>query len=227
MPYIVSAEEMEGNWIAHVPDLPGCFATHRDREAAISAVPSAVEGYTEWCRRHGLSISGLFGPMVVSEVIRAWFYEPEYEVNAFFASDRPPVSVDEIPEFERLLHATRKDLLGSVSDLNSEDLDREVPGERWPIHGVLLHIANAEWWYMDRMGLGSASSELPDDAFQRLQRVREHFLSQLKALAGRTGVVTLSGETWAARKVLRRAIWHERDHTDHIAKLRRMIPRSG
>jgi hypothetical protein len=32
--------------------------------------------------------------------------------------------------------------------------------------------------------------------------------------------VTLAGETWSARKVLRRSLWHRRDHTAHIAKLR-------
>jgi uncharacterized damage-inducible protein DinB len=165
--------------------------------------------------------------MVVSEVIRSWFYEPEYEVNAFFASDRPPLSEDEIPEFERFLHATRKDLLASVAEMTQEDFDRELAGERWPIRGVLHHLADAEWWYLDRMGLAGASRELPDDAFERLRRVREHFLSQLKLLCGRTGVATLSGETWAARKVLRRAIWHERDHADHIAKMRAKLPRSS
>ncbi|MDW8214000.1 MAG: hypothetical protein RMJ55_10615 [Roseiflexaceae bacterium] len=27
------------------------------------------------------------------------------------------------------------------------------------------------------------------------------------------------GEVWSARKVVRRALWHERDHTQHIARL--------
>jgi hypothetical protein len=38
-------------------------------------------------------------------------------------------------------------------------------------------------------------------------------------------VATLSGETWSARKVLRRAMWHERDHTQHIRKLRQQLRR--
>jgi hypothetical protein len=28
---------------------------------------------------------------------------------------------------------------------------------------------------------------------------------------------------WSARKVLRRTLWHERDHTDHILKLRAVL----
>ena len=32
-------------------------------------------------------------------------------------------------------------------------------------------------------------------------------------------VVGLEGELWSPRKMLRRAAWHERDHTEHIRKL--------
>jgi predicted RNase H-like HicB family nuclease len=220
MPYIVCAEEVERHWVAYAPDLPGCFATQKDREAAIGAVPAAVEEYITWCRGHGLLVSGLTGPMVVDEVIRAWAYEDDYEVNAFFASDRPAMVVDELPEIELLLRATRKDLLATVDGLEPEDLMKEFPGERWPIAGILGHVASAEWWYLDRMGLAFPQSEIAEDPFARLERVREHFLSSLPTLAKRTGVTTLSGETWSARKVLRRALWHERDHTEHVLKLR-------
>src|SRR4030065_97109 len=83
---------MDGHWIAHVPDLPGSFSTHKDRETAIGGMPAAVEAYIAWTGRHGLRISGLSAPMMVSEVIRSWMYEDDYEVHAFFASHRPPVA---------------------------------------------------------------------------------------------------------------------------------------
>lgn len=31
--------------------------------------------------------------------------------------------------------------------------------------------------------------------------------------------VGIDGEFWSPRKMLRRAVWHERDHTFHIDKL--------
>jgi predicted RNase H-like HicB family nuclease len=223
MAYIVCVEEVEGRWVAHVPDLPGCFSTHKDRDAAVRSVPGAVESYLGWCQRHGLHVSGLSAPMVVSEVIRAWNYEEGYEVNAFFASDRPPVTEDELPEFRTLLTAAQQDLLATVEGLAPLDLEKTFPDERWPISGVLKHAANADLWYLDRVGLGFARSEVPEDPFGRLSKVHEHFLANLPGLASRTGVVTLSGETWSARKVLRRALWHERDHTEHILKLRAML----
>jgi predicted RNase H-like HicB family nuclease/uncharacterized damage-inducible protein DinB len=224
MPYLVCLEENEGRWIAHVPDLPGCFVERANREEVVQAVPKAVENYITWCEGHGLRISGLSDPMNVAEVIRAWESEDGYEVNAFFASDRPPLIEDELPQFERLLNATRKDLLGVVDGFDADDLSREFPGERWNIGGILMHVAQAEWWYLDRIGLAFSSTELPDEPFAGLTKVREHMLAQLPEFVRRGGVVTLAGETWSARKVLRRALWHERDHTDHIKKLRDKLP---
>jgi len=224
MAYMVCAEESESRWIAHVPDLPGCFVTRENREQAIQAIPGAVEAYFTWCEGHGLRVSGLSGPMVVAEVIRTWESEDGYEVNAFFASDRPPLIEDELPQLKLLLTATRADLLRAVEGLDQEDLTREFPEERWSITGILMHVARAELWYLDRMALAFPNTKLPGEHFECLAKVREYMLANLPALAKRTAVVTLSGETWSARKVMRRALWHERDHTEHIGKLRTRLP---
>jgi len=220
VPYVVCAEEIERRWIAHVPDLPGCFVSRDERETAIGLVPRAVEEYLEWTAAHGLRVSGLSGPMMVSEVVRSWRYEESYEVNAFFAADRPPLLPEEVEEFERLLIATRDDLDQALDGLEMEDLEHEIPGEQWPILGVLNHMALAEQWYFDRMGIGLPTQELPQDPLERLVRVRENSLARLPDLGQRDSVVTLSGETWSARKVMRRTLWHERDHTQHIRKMR-------
>ena len=224
MAYMVCAEESEGRWIAHVPDLPGCFVTRDNREQAIQAIPEAVDAYFTWCEGHGLRVSGLSGPMVVAEVIRTWESEDGYEVNAFFASDRPALIADELPQFELLLAATRADLLRAVDGLDQDDLTREFPEERWSIAGILMHVARAELWYLDRMALAFPKIKLPGEHFECLAKVREHMLANPPELAKRTGVVTLSGETWSARKVMRRALWHERDHTEHIGKVRTQLP---
>ena len=223
MAYVACAEEMDGRWIAHVPDLPGCFTSDANLDLALKAVPAGIEAYLVWTRGHGLRVSGLSGPMTVSEVIRAWNYEPDQEVNAFFAADRPPVTSDELPEYEHLLGATRRDLIAAVDGLRVEQLEREFPGERWPMSGILRHVANAEWWYLDRMGLSFPRSQMAEDPFERLDQVRDSLLASLKPLAQRQGVLAMGGETWSARKVLRRALWHERDHVKHLQRLRRTL----
>ncbi|HLB65441.1 MAG TPA: type II toxin-antitoxin system HicB family antitoxin [Anaerolineales bacterium] len=220
MPYVVCAEEVEDRWVAHVPDLPGCFASDKERDEAINAVPAAIQEYVAWCSGHGLHVSGISGPMVVDEVIRSWMYEDDYEVNAFFAADRPPILPDEVAEIQLLLSATRSDLSSAVADLDEEALLKELAGERWPVAGILGHLAGSEWWYLDRLGLAFSRADLPEDPFERLRTVRDHLLASLPVLPRRLGVVTLGGETWSARKVIRRTLWHERNHTHHILRLR-------
>jgi len=219
MAYIVCAEEIDGHWVAHVPDLPGCFTTHEEREKAIQAVPAAVEEFVTWCGGHGLRITGLSAPMIVSEVIRAWEFEDGHMVHAFFASDRPPLTEEELPEYEVLLKATMVDLLSVVNDLRSEDEHREFPGEARTIAGILDHVARGDLFFLDRLGLAFSQHELPEDARASLKKVGDHMLGALPAMMKRSGAMTLAGETWSARKVLRRSLWHRRDHTFHIGKL--------
>jgi len=220
MAYIVCAEENQNLWIAHVPDLPGCFASNENRETAIQAIPVAIDNYLDWCKAHGIRVTGLSAPMIVSEVIRAWEFEDGHMANAFFAADRPPLIGSEINEFKLLLEATYEDLLASMEDIEPEDANKIFPGERWSIDGVLQHVAESEWWYLDRIGLAFPRDRIPADAKFFLREVHAHLLVTLPELQKRGGAVTLAGETWSARKVLRRSLWHRRDHTAHIARLR-------
>ena len=61
---------------------------------------------------------------------------------------------------------------------------------------------------------------LPEDVLERLAAVRARLLHVLPDLEGLDLVVGRNGEFWSPRKLIRRALWHERDHTDHILKLR-------
>jgi len=220
MAYIVCAEENQDLWIAHAPDLPGCFASKENREAAIQAIPVAIDNYLDWCKKQGIRITGLSAPMIVSEVIRSWEFEDGHMVHAFFASDRPPLVRAEINEFKLLLEATYADLLASVEEVDPADTDKILPGERWSIEGILEHVAKSEWWCLDRLGLAFPRDGIPADAKLFLREVHAHMLVMLPELHKRGGVVVLAGETWSARKILRRSLWHRRDHTAHINKLR-------
>ncbi len=49
--------------------------------------------------------------------------------------------------------------------------------------------------------------------------VREHAYRQLVHLVGDEHVHEDNGEQWSARKLVRRMLWHERDHTRHIKQI--------
>jgi predicted RNase H-like HicB family nuclease/uncharacterized damage-inducible protein DinB len=223
MAYLVCVEEAEGRWIAHVPDLPGCFTWNEGRDAAIQAVPDAVDGYIAWAKGHGLRITGLSAPMQVSEVIRAWEFEDGKMVQAFFATDRPPLHSEELREYRALLEATLRDLAVVLEDISPDDMQQTFLDERWSIAGVVEHIARAERWYLDRLGLAFPLAEMPTDPIEAVMAVHQHMLTSLERLVERNGVVAVRGEAWSSRKVLRRTLWHRRDHHEHIQKLREKI----
>jgi uncharacterized damage-inducible protein DinB len=142
-------------------------------------------------------------------------------VESFFRYDEEPLAATDIERALKLLDWSRQDLLQVVNGLDDRTLNRTYAGERWSINGILKHICGAEWWYQERIGSPFPEQErdLPPDAFEGLELVRTHFISLLPALEAVHRVVDVEGELWSPRKALRRAVWHERDHTQHILKL--------
>ncbi len=114
---------------------------------------------------------------------------------------------------------SRDDLQKTIRGLSQEKLTATYPGERWSINGILSHLGGAEWWYLSRLGLAFPREQVPEEPLPRLEKVRQQLNLALRKLEGVKHVVGVDGEFWSPRKILRRALWHERDHTEHIHKL--------
>ena len=223
MRYAICLEEIEGRWIAHAPSLPGCFASAGERRAVEVSVPQAIRDYFAWRRAHG-DDSAPSEPAIeieIEEIVREWAHpaEPDYLVNAFFASDAPPLTSEDIAQALRLLEWSRADLWASIDRLSSDVLKQPVEGE-WSIGGILNHMSRAEWWYLDRLELAPPSDKEPGEWRGRLEMARARLREVLPRLEGVARIELRIGEVWSPRKMLRRAIWHERDHTQHILQFR-------
>lgn len=157
----------------------------------------------------------------VEEVAREWLLpdDPRFTVNAFFATDAPPLSAADVDELAQLLRWSRADLARAVAGLAADALAWD-PGDGWSIERVVEHIGRAEWWYLDRIGLAPSEDMAPSDSLARLNIAREQLFAVLPSLAGVAGVVERQGELWSPRKVLRRALCHERDHMAQVAALK-------
>ncbi len=218
----------EGRSQAWVLGHPGCFAYGPDPQAALAATSGAIRSYIHWAGSHG-DQSWLPAGDFEIELEESWqvytvneefeLLDQGYTVNAWFRYDWKPLSAADVERGQKLLAWSRSDLQEIVRGLNRERLDRKVLNERWSIDGILRHVANAEWWYLDRLGLASPRESLPEATVDRLALVRECLLKTLPDLVGSRLVVGKDGEFWSPQKLLRRAAWHERDHTQHIAKL--------
>jgi hypothetical protein len=210
---------------------PGCFAYGANGDAALNAIPKAIQAYGKWISSH--TTDSWFPEVAPTQseyhLEETWecysinedyeLVKDGYEVNAWFRHDWLPLNEIDIQHSLLLLGWGRQELLKTVSGLDEEILNRTYPHERWSIAGILKHVAGAEWWYMDRLSLAFAREEVPDDPFDRLEKVRSYLIETLTGLAGSKRVVGIEGEFWSPSKLLRRAVWHECDHIDHIRKL--------
>jgi hypothetical protein len=219
----------EGRALAWALDYPGCFAYGTEGPEAVIALARSLSAYETWSNRHAGHDWLQLGDYDL-RIVDTWVvytineqFEPEeagYAVNAWFKSDWKPLNEEEVQRGLDLLRWSRDDLLQLLQSLSTKQLDREYPGERWNIRGIFKHIANAEWWYLDRLGLaGLRREQLPQEIITRLSLVRERLNAVLPQLTGQNLVVGTDGEFWSPRKLLRRALWHSIDHYQHILKL--------
>lgn len=221
----------DGRPLAWALDFPGCFAYGADGSEAVINMASAFVAFKSWVASHTREswLTDIHDVDVrLTEVWEVYNIDADYnltpdgdyEVNAWFRHDWKPLTRVDVRRGQQILKFARADLLEVVQALPAETLDRTYPQERWSIRGVLGHIAKAEWWYMDQLEqAGSSRSNLPQDTFEQLAAVRAQLEKTLPALEGVELVRGVQGEIWSPRKLLRRAIWHELDHIEHIKKL--------
>jgi predicted RNase H-like HicB family nuclease len=218
----------EGRVIAWVLEHPGCTSYGEDSQAALQNLPAAVQAYNEWLikHKHGFWKVPDNQDFKVEEIWDVYQVDENYdvvsngyEVNAWFRYDWKPLTEVDVERGLMTLSWSRKDLLAVINGLEQEALDEKQPGERWSINGILNHAGGAEWWYLDRLGLAFPRDEVPAEPGERLEKVRLCLENVLPDLVNSDLVVGVDGEFWSPRKVLRRALWHERDHTFHIKKL--------
>lgn len=221
----------EGRALAWALDFPGCFSYGTDGPEAVVSLARELVNYESWVTRHAghgwldlgdfdLRIVDTWEVYTVDDAYN--LVEEGYAVNAWFRQDWRPLSATEIERGLSLMDWSRADLLDVVSALTPDQMDLERPGERWSIRRILKHVGGTEWWYMDRLDLVSGGQDtLPKDAFERLALTRGRLKALLPELAGRDLVLGKDGEFWSPRKVLRRVLWHEIDHRQHILRLLR------
>ena len=216
--------------IAWALEHPGCFAYGADGDSALAALSVALRDYEAWIAKHE-SQPWLKIDMIEIHIEDTWidynineaFDRDEksdyYMVDAWFQHDWKPLIATDIERGLKLLAWSREDLLKTIEGLDAKKLDQTYPNERWSIAGILKHIGGAECWYLDRLELALPREQIPGEPFARLKVSRARLNEVLPTLEGSKQVAGMDGELWSPRKLLRRALWHERDHIEHIRKL--------
>jgi hypothetical protein len=222
---------MEGRSIAWLLDYPGCFAYGSEEAEALIRVPQALiafKGWLEGYTNHSwLSDLGDFDIRLV-ETFRAYKVDDrlqpdekgDLEINAWFHYDWLPLTAEEMRRGLQVVEWAHNDLLEMTVGLSNDVLDRTYPDQRWSIRGIVEHVANAEWWYLSRLGLANGdSASLPEEMNTRVQATLDNMHSAMPGTIGKEIVRGVAGEIWSPRKIIRRACWHALDHCQHIHQL--------
>ena len=106
----------------------------------------------------------------------------------WFQFDAQPLTQIEVEHAISLLGWSRSDLLDIVLSFSDRELDQTFEGEQWSMRGITSHIASAETWYLDRLGLADGLKEQQiGDVFERLQQVRSRTNEVLPLMDGECG----------------------------------------
>jgi hypothetical protein len=219
----------ENKVVAYALDYPGCFAYGMDETEALLRLPQALLNYEVWIKDHtedcwvnftemDLRVTDVMDSFVINEESH-----PELagvEVNAFFEDDLKLVTEIEVERALLVFTWQRDELYGGISTLSQEVLEKQYPDQRWNILGILKHIANAENWYLSRLGYSNLrKDQLPEQPLARLEMMQDAISTEFRQFPGDNRVLNIDGETWSCRKILRRTLWHQRDHIEHIKQL--------
>ncbi|MDX1614950.1 MAG: hypothetical protein R3300_11620 [Candidatus Promineifilaceae bacterium] len=218
--YELCLEQIESQWLAHVPPLPGCFAVGPDPDTAAARVPQAVAAYLLRMASHLADPRPASTSDRVVEMIREWTHPNTdgYLVNAFFASDAEPLAESELEGYKAALLWSYDEVLAAVADVPRDLLWQPVEGD-WSLGSILNHTSQAEWWYLNQFDLAPGTAK-PESWRPRLELTQRHLLVQLPELVDVPTITVKSGELWSARKMLRRALYHRQDHTGHLHQIR-------
>ena len=212
----------DGTCMAHVPELFGCFAVGSTREEALERLRQAIAEHLAWLTGYGeapamTAETAEVDIEVVEEVTtpRSYPVEPTESV-AFFAAEEEPLSHQDLQTAVRLMERARRDLVEFLRDVPEDLLQWRPAPDEWSIAETLLHMAHAEASYTARLDTESERTPFPQLAairswaYHRMGRLTEAELSR---------VTVHRGEKWSVRKVLRRFLEHDREHTAYIRGL--------
>lgn len=219
------SEEIEPNhWVVFIFDLLGCSSSGRAEQDALAQAPLRVREYFQWLARKDGNPAPFDEPVEITVIeqvrMRSLPGKPESQLHGFFEYDRRPLRLWDIDMIQRLLEWNREDLLAVVASASPGRMEQPVEGLVWKTpRGLLEHIYGAEQWLLGHLGFALEREELPRGTMERLQAIRARTLQIIPELAEVDQVRDIDGELWSPRKMVRRILWHERDHTRQLEEL--------
>lgn len=230
-PYRVYVEEGRGVAIAHVAELPGCFAVGSSAAKAVQGVPGAITRFLAWLKRHKEPLvpeAHVSRPNIADLYVADVLHEAPSTVAgsyaALFEFDKEAWNDEKLERSLRWLGYSRAELLSHIEGLSDEELKERKVAPGRSVWDTLWHVANAEYGYIHLLtgspgGSESVTDTEPADVRVHLQTTREIFLRRARSVPARERAhvvlptwADLPDEPWTLAKAVRRALEHELEH---------------
>ena len=210
--------------LAWALEFPGVFSYGSDDAEALIRMPREMLRFENWLNLHTdqpwILLEGL--DMHIDETFEissVWYDGRNHGVHSFFRSDLAALREEDVQRALQIYNWQREELFAGVETLAADILRHEFEGQRWTIEGILEHISQVEKWYFSRLGLEVTLPVESGDPLHLLEISAIATNCYLPQLIGLNEVFTHHKEKWSARKLVRRLLWHQRDHIDHIREL--------
>lgn len=213
----------------HCPDLPGLGFKAPSPEAATALAPFRLEAEIDWARKAGLEVPyDETSKLTVVGAVKVDLPVAAGDTEAIFGPEMTAIDDEYLAFTIKYMKAAREPILRLCRSLPaSVRAFRPAKGKR-SIEEVLAHVADGEAFYLVRLEASEEATKelwteyaLPKAAVAaRLEWVRNKTIERLENLSKddsfRVSRHDPNGETWSARKVMRRMIWHYRYHARQI-----------
>jgi hypothetical protein len=200
-------EEIEpGRWLVSVFDMPGCYSSAFSDEAALAAAPEQARWYYRWLASKDGGFPEIDGALRVEIVERI-------PLRGFFEKDAQALWPWDLDLALRVLAWNREDFLISLREDRAlaASLDAQAAQTK-----LAEHIYRSELWLLSRLHINTEDMELPASPLERLAIIRQRVVEMLPEWVNSDSIVVTENEKWSPRKVLRRLLWHDRDHIPHL-----------
>lgn len=218
-------EEIEpGHWVLSVFDLLGCFSSGRTEQEAVHRAPERIREYFAWLSSKDGNPAPFEDSVEVAVlerlVVQSSAEDPNRMVSGIFEEDRRPLRLWDVDMILRLLEWNRQDLLRLLASIPGAGIDTPLSDAKWnTVKDLLEHIYGAEQWLLHNLGCDLPRTDMPHGAVERLEAIRRRTIQVIPDLAEKEEVREIEGEFWSPRKMVRKILWHERDHTQQLDEL--------
>jgi predicted RNase H-like HicB family nuclease len=205
---IYVTEAQPGYWLATIPVLPGCIASGKAREEAITKARRAFREYRALLEAHGVAIDHWkdIDPDKLS-VDESW-------TPPLVPGEDRPFEEHEIRDFLHQYEASRAAVIALVKRLSPEEIEKKPDDATWSVRQALEHMMTTD------IALLSRIEKWPDDPFTAYQAVHRIIVQRFSVMEPDDWRDhTISGRRWTSKRVMRRLLEHEFEHYGHMKEI--------